>query len=189
MVRKRIFCGEIRSIEKNGNTPWLPPHNQFYVYKVFLFEAWKQFYIMSESTEFSFIRYPIFPRRHTHFYQWSIFVLYFLFSVPCLACRTTKQWRHYWQWKYLLRHKVETPYLNTFFVQNSVPEYDFCSGVIGGQLTELQHKADNPVTCLINARIYRSSVFSAANSLTMVESEKFGRIQEFLTGLYKFLAG
>ena len=56
---------------------------------------------------------------------------------------------------------------------------------------ELQHKADtfNPVTCLINTHIYRSSVFSAANSLTVVESEKFGRMQEFLVVRYKLLAG
>ena len=37
--------------------------------------------------------------------------------------------------------------------------------------------------------IYRSSVFSAANSLTKVESTKFGRIQEFLLMRYKLLAG
>ena len=91
-----------------------------------------------------------------------------------------------------LRHKVENPVPeHTFLVQNSVPEHDFCSGVIGGQLTELHHKADtsSPVTCLINTRIYRSSIFSAANSLTTRESEKFGRIQEFLLVRYKLLAG
>ena len=62
---------------------------------------------------------------------------------------------------------------------------------MGGQLTELQHKADasNAVTGLINTRIYRSSVFLAANNLTMVESEKFGRIQEFPYVRYKILAG
>ena len=62
----------------------------------------------------------------------------------------------------------------------------------GGQLTELQHKADtssNPVTCLINTCIYISSKFLAAKSLTMVESEKVGRIQEFLLVRYKLLAG
>ena len=32
-------------------------------------------------------------------------------------------------------------------------------------------------------------MFLAANSLTMVESEKFGRIQEFLLERYKLLAG
>ena len=55
----------------------------------------------------------------------------------------------------------------------------------------MQQKADtfNPVTCLINTHIYGSSVFSAANSLIMVESEKFGRIQEFLLVRYKLLAG
>ena len=37
--------------------------------------------------------------------------------------------------------------------------------------------------------MYRSSVFSAANSLTTVESEKFGRIQGFLIVRYKLLAG
>ena len=74
-----------------------------------------------------------------------------------------------------------------FFVQNFVPEHDFCLGVIGGQ----QHKADtsSSVTCLINTHIYRSIVFSAANSLTMVESEKFGRIQEFVLVRYKLLVG
>ena len=76
------------------------------------------------------------------------------------------------------------------FRKRPIPEYDFCLVVIGGQLTELQHKADtfNPVTCLIDTCIYRSSVFLAANSLTMVESEKFRRIQEFLLVRYKLLA-
>ena len=55
----------------------------------------------------------------------------------------------------------------------------------------MQHKADasNTVTCLINTQIYRSSVFLAANNLTMVESEKFDRIQEFPEVRYKILAG
>ena len=75
-------------------------HDKSYVYKVFLFDAWKQFYIMSESIEFSFTRYPVFRLRHVCFYQRSIFVLYFLLSIRCLAWRTTNQWRHYWQRKY-----------------------------------------------------------------------------------------
>ena len=81
-----------------------------------------------------------------------------------------------------MRNKVENPVPeHTFFVQDPVPEHDFCSGVMGGELTELPHKAytSDALTCLINTRIHRSGVFSAANSLTMVESEKFGRIYEF----------
>ena len=54
------------------------------------------FTIMSESIEFSFTWYPVFRLRHFCFYQQSIFVLYFLLSVRCLAWRTTKQRRHYW---------------------------------------------------------------------------------------------
>ena len=79
------------------------------------------------------------------------------------------------------RIKLKTPYLNTHFVQNSEPEHGYCSGVKGDELTELPHKAytSNAVTCLINTRIYRSSVFSTVNSPTTVESEKFAKIQEF----------
>ena len=39
-----------------------------------------------------------------------------------------------------------------YFVQNSTPEHDFCLGVMGSELTELQHTAytSNALTCLIN---------------------------------------
>ena len=44
-----------------------------------------------------------------------------------------------------------------------------------------RHEAytSNAVTCLTSTQIYRSSVFSAVTSLTIVESEEFRRIQEF----------
>ena len=62
---------------------------------------------------------------------------------------------------------------------------------MGGELTELPHEAytSNAVTCLINTRIYRSSVFSAVYSLNMVESEEFGRIQAFPLAPDKVLLG
>ena len=80
-----------------------------------------------------------------------------------------------------MRNKEDNPVPEHTFVYNPVPEHEFCSGAMGGQLTELQHKADasNAETCLINTWIYRISVFLAPNNATIVESEKFGRIQEF----------
>ena len=62
---------------------------------------------------------------------------------------------------------------------------------MGGELTELPHKAytSNAVNWLINTRIYRRNVFSVVNSLTMVESEEFGRMQKFPSAPYKVLAG
>ena len=117
MVRNRIFYSEIRSIKKDGNTLLIPRHDIFHVYKVFLFDIWKQFYIMSESIELSLTRYPVIRLRHVCLYQRSIFVLYFLLSVGCSAWRTTKYSRHYWQQKHLLRKKVENP----------VPEHTFCT--------------------------------------------------------------
>ena len=77
------------------------------------------------------------------------------------------------------------------YIQNPVPEHEFCLGVMGEELTELPHKAytSNAVACLINTQIYSSSVFSAVNSLTMVESEEFGMIEEFPYALYKVLVG
>ena len=78
LARNRIFYIEMRSIKKDGNTQLIPPHNIFHVYKVFLFDIWKQFYRMLESIEFSLTRYPVFPLRCVCFYLQSIFVLYFI---------------------------------------------------------------------------------------------------------------
>ena len=61
---------------------------------------------------------------------------------------------------------------------------------MGGKLTKLQYTAytSNALTYLINTQINTSSVYSAVNSLTLVESKKFGRIQKFLQVWYKVLA-
>ena len=60
MIRNRIFYSEMRNIEKDGNTQLIPRLDIFHVYKVFLFDIWKQFYIMLERIEFFLTRYPVF---------------------------------------------------------------------------------------------------------------------------------
>ena len=92
ILSETVFSIVRYEVSKRMETPRdYPPHDKFYIYKVFLFDAWKQFYIMSESIEFSLSRYPVFRLRHVCFYQQSIYVLYFLLPVRCLAWRTTKQ--------------------------------------------------------------------------------------------------
>ena len=81
MIRNGIFYNEIQSIEKDGNTQLIPQHDKFHVYKVFLFDIWKQFYIMLESIKFSLTWYPVFRLRHVCFYQRSFFCV--LFSTFC----------------------------------------------------------------------------------------------------------
>ena len=81
MIRNPIFCNEIPSIEKDGNTQLIPQHDIFHVYKVFLFDIWKQFYIMLESIEVSLTRYPVFRLGHVCVYQRAIFCV--IFSTFC----------------------------------------------------------------------------------------------------------
>lgn len=51
----------------------IPRHDIFCVYKLFLLDIWKQFYIMSESIEVSLTRYPGFRLRRVCLYRRSIF--------------------------------------------------------------------------------------------------------------------
>ena len=81
MTRNHVFYSEIRSIEKDGNIQLIPRHNIFHVYKVFLFDIWKQFYIMLESIEFSLTRYPVFRLRRVCFLSTVSFCV--VFSTFC----------------------------------------------------------------------------------------------------------
>ena len=69
--------------KRMATPPDYPPHDKFYVYKVFLFDAWKQFYIMSESIEFSLTQYPVFRLRRVFLptVHFCIIIFYFLFDV------------------------------------------------------------------------------------------------------------
>ena len=83
MVRNRIFYSEIRSIEKDGNTQLIPGQDIFYVYKLFPFDIWKQFYIMSENIEISLTPYLFFFRDVPVFINgpYLCYIFYFLYHV------------------------------------------------------------------------------------------------------------
>ena len=86
IVRNRIFYSDTRSIEKDGSSRLIPRHDIFHVYKVFLFDIWKQFYIMLESIGFFSHSVSCFCLRHVCFYQRSIFCVIFSTFCTMLSC-------------------------------------------------------------------------------------------------------